>query len=72
MVQWVKNQLQQFGFCRGTGLIPGPGQWIKRTAALLQLLCMLQLWLGFSLRPRNFHMLQGQPKKKKKKFNTQH
>ena len=41
-------------------------QWVKDPA--LSLLCpaLLLLWHGFDLWPRNFHMPQAWPKKKKK------
>ena len=44
--------------CRYLSSIPSLEQWVK-DAALLQLWCRSQLWLGFSPRPRNFHMPQG-------------
>ena len=46
------------------------GHWVK-DLALLQLWCRVQLHLGFSLWPRNIHMLQGRPKKEKKGRKTQ-
>ena len=55
MVQWVNNPACLYG---GTGLIPGPVQWLKDLA-------LLQLWLRFSLWPGNFHLLWVWPKKKK-------
>lgn len=42
----------------GTGLIPSPAEWVKYPP-------LLQLWLTFSLWPRNFHMLRVWPKRNK-------
>ena len=74
---WVKNQgwsstvTQQVkdkcclcsnsGCCRGAGLVPSLGQWVKDLLSQLQ--------LGFDAWSRNFHMLQVWLKKKKKKKN---
>ena len=46
-------------FCGVKSLIPGQAQWDKDLA-------LLQLRHGSSPWPRNFHILQVQPKKKKK------
>ena len=46
-------------FCGGVGLIPGLPQWVED-------LVLPQLWLGFNPWPRNFHMLQMQPKKERR------
>ena len=40
-------------------------QWVKDLVLSVQRLELL-LWCGFDSSPRNFHMLQAQPKKKKK------
>ena len=42
-------------------------QWVKDPALSQQLRSLL--WLGFDPWPKNFYMLQAQPKKKKKKMN---
>ena len=62
VAQWF-NELACL--CGGTGSIPSPVQWVK-DLSLLQLWHRLQLGLGFNPRPKNFHMLWGQPKRKKK------
>ena len=64
VAQWVNDLACP---CGNAGSISGPVQWVK-DLALLQL--WPQLWLGFNLWPRNFHMLQGWPKKKKKKIGN--
>ena len=51
--------------------VPTVAQWVK-DLALRQLWCRSQLWLRFSPWPRNFHMLQGHRKKKKKSFFWPH
>ena len=63
MAQWV-NDLACL--CGGTGSNPSPAQWVKHLA-LLQVWCRLHLWLRFDPWRRNFHMLQGWLKKKKRK-----
>ena len=50
------------GCCRGAGLVPSLGQWVKDLLSQLQ--------LGFDAWSRNFHMLQVWLKKKKKKSGT--
>lgn len=55
--------------CGGTSLTPGSVQWVK-DPALLQLLHRSRLQLGFEPWARNFYMLWGRPKKKKKKKVT--
>ena len=49
--------------CGDVGSTLGPLQWVKYLA-LPQLWHGLQLWLEFDLWPRNFHVLQVQPKNK--------
>lgn len=53
--------------CGGTSLTPGSVQWVK-DPALLQLLHRSRLQLGFEPWARNFYMLWGRPKKKKKSY----
>ena len=67
VAQWVHDpalSLQQH-----TGSSLDPAQWVK-DSVLMQWQCRLQLWLGFSSWPRNFHMSQVQQKMKKKIFPT--
>ena len=45
------------------GLSPGLAQWLKDPA-------LLQLWLRFSLWPRNFCMQRMWPKKEKKQSDS--
>ena len=58
--------------CGTTGMIPSPtqAQWVKGPE-LLQLSHRSQMRLGLDPWPRNFHMLQVQPKRemKHKKIN---
>ena len=44
-------------------------QWVKDLVLSLQWLGLL-LWCGFDPWPRNFHMLEVQPKKKKKNLEN--
>ena len=45
--------------------VPAVVQWVK-DPVLLQLWCRSQLQFELDHLPRDFHMLQGQPKKKNK------
>ena len=55
---------------RDAGLILSPAQWVK-DPTLLQLRHRPQLWLGSDPSP-GISYVAGQPKKKKKKENSQY
>ena len=59
LVQWVNELACLYGI----GSIPGPLQWVKDPV-------LPQMWLGFDLWPRNFHLLQVLPKKQKQRINN--
>ena len=63
MVQWVDDLAC---LCGGTGLIPSPVKGVK-DPVMPQMQHSLQLWLGFSPWPGNFHTLCVQSKKKEGK-----
>ena len=62
--QWVNDPASLCGIAGWFN--PWPAQWVKDPSLLLQLWHRLQLQLGFSPWPRNFHMPQVSKKKKKK------
>ena len=62
VVQWVNEPTC---LCGIAGSIPRPAQWVK-DPVLPQLWQRSQMQLRFDPWPRNFHIPQVQPKKKKK------
>ena len=62
---WCSRLKTQHCLFGSVGLSPGLARWVK-DPALPQLWCRLQLWLGFSPWPGNFHMCECGQKKKKK------
>ena len=67
MAQWVKNPTAATEGAAKTQ-VQSLDQWSGlKDPVLPQLWCRSQLWLGFSIWPRNFHMLRVLPLKKKKK-----
>ena len=68
MAQWVNDPAY---LCGGAGMILGLARWVK-DLVLLWLWHRSQLWLRFNPCLRNFHMLQGWLKKKKKTGEIDH
>ena len=65
MVQWARNLTAEAWIAMEKAQVLSPAQCSGlKDPALPQLQCRLQLQLGFSYWPRNFHMPQMWPKKK--------